>query len=253
MTRDGVRLTGALAGAVGRELVRDRATMLFTVVFPAALLGLMVAVAGGAPGAGDPLGFALPGVIVFGFVALAVHGTAAPLVMLRSQGTLRLLATTPVPRLAFVLAQMPVRFLLAGVQVAAAVSLALARDALRPGAVVTLCLTLVLGLWLLVAFGFLAGGVMRSPESVTSGLGAAMPVLLLLSGVFIPLELLPDALRAAAYASPLFYFTDAIRHAVGDTAPVFPFAVDLLATAAAAAALTVLAAATFRWDQGEPV
>ena len=57
----------------------------------------------------DILRINLPTTLALGFMSIAFTGTTAPLVALRKRGTLRLLGTTPVRRLSFIVAQTPVR------------------------------------------------------------------------------------------------------------------------------------------------
>jgi ABC-2 type transport system permease protein len=70
-------------------------------------------------------------------------------------------------------------------------------------------------------------------------------VLLLVSGLVFPLDLLPDWLAAAAGVLPSALLADLLRAALGTaTTP----AATLAALTAWAAATTTLAAATFRWE-----
>ena len=52
--------------------------------------------------------------------------------------------------------------------------------------------------------------------------------LMFISGVFIPLDRLPEAARAVSYISPLTYFTDIARYATGHSS-YLPIYIDYLA------------------------
>jgi ABC-2 type transport system permease protein len=246
-------LRRALTVAMTRELLRDRSTLVFVIGFPPALLALFELIAGATPtslGEGaTALTLALPAILVFGFGSLAVHGTAAPLVELRRRGTLRLLATTPMSRLDFIVAQLPARAALAVVQLGVALPLAVALGAVRPLAVPELMLSLLLGLTMLSALGFLFGGRMQSPELVSGMVGGLLPVALMASGVLVPLDVLPGWLQTLSIASPLTYLGDAVRHDVVGAATRFPLPLDLAVMGLASTVLIVLAARSFRWDE----
>jgi ABC-2 type transport system permease protein len=243
----------ALTLALTRDLLRDRSTLVFVIGFPPALLALFELIAGASPttlgGGAGPLTFALPAILVFGFGSLAVHGTAAPLVELRRRGTLRLLATTPISRLDFIVAQLPPRLGLVVVQLAIVLPMAVVLGAVHPLDVAPLMLTLLLGLTMLFALGFVVGGRMQSPELVSGLVGGLLPVALMLSGVLLPVDVLPDWLQTLSLASPLTYLGDAVRHDVVGAATRFPLALDLAVVGVTAALLIGLAARSFRWDE----
>ncbi len=206
---------------------------------------------GEAIGFGDPVRFGIPAVLVLGFTSLAFFGTATPLIQLRRQGTLRLLGLTPVARATFVAAQVPARLGIGLVQLALMMVVARATGHFKLGQLTGCLLTALIGLLMLFSLGYLLGGLIRSPEAGAGALAAINPVVLMFSGVLLPLALLPDVLRTAARALPFTYLGDGLRQQLVGSAGTFSLTVDRLALLVATLVFTALTVRTFRWDQGE--
>ncbi|MEU2158862.1 ABC transporter permease [Streptomyces sp. NPDC019396] len=204
---------------------------------------------GGAPF--DPLKAALPTGLLMSLMSTAFFGTATPLIALRTRGTLRLLGTTPLSRLTFVLAQAPVRLALVVVQLVALGTVAVAMDFVPLADTLRLMTTGMLGAFMLFAFGYLIAARLRNAEVANGLLGLLMPVVLFLSGLFLPLSMLPSALTTVSEALPTTYLVDALNHDLNEASAVHSLTVDWLVLVAATAVLGGLAARLFRWDQGE--
>jgi len=239
-----------------RELIRDPATFFFVLVFPFLFMGMFafISSAGAATVAGekfDGFRFGLPAVLVLAFGQLAFLGTATTMVQLRSRGTLRLLALTPLPRLTFIAALVPARLAIAALQLAIMATIAAATGFLEVGQIGRLLLSCTLGLAMLFSFGFFLGGRMSSPEAAAGVLSGLLPVLLIVSGILLPISILPGPLADFADYIPLTYLGDAVRQDLVGSEALHSIGLDYVVMAATAAVFTVLSALTFRWDQGE--
>ncbi|MHC3394131.1 ABC transporter permease [Streptomyces lavendulocolor] len=204
---------------------------------------------GGAPF--DPLKAALPTGLLMSLMSTAFFGTATPLIALRTRGTLRLLGTTPLSRLTFVIAQAPVRLALVVAQLVVLGTVAVAMDFVPLADTLRLMGTGMLGALMLFAFGYLIAARLRNAEVVNGLLGLLMPVLLLFSGLFLPLSMLPSALTTVAEVLPTTYLVDALNHDLNEAAAVHSLTVDWSVLLAATVVFGGLAARLFRWDQGE--
>ena len=69
-----------------------------------------------------------------------------------------------------------------------------------------------------------------------------------LSGIFFPLEFLPEALRTVAAAMPLTYLGDALRQVMVQGTPWVPLGVDLAVLAAWFLGGLLISARFFRWQ-----
>ena len=209
--------------------------------------GAVTVVGDGVP---DPSRTAIPAGLMLAFAALALFGTASPLIALRQRGTLRLLRTTPMSRLAFVVGQVPARFGIGLGQFAGAVALAAAAGELGGASLPVALVSALLGLAMLFAAGYLLGGLIRSPEAGNGVLATLVPIGLLLSGVLFPLSQMPPVMRVLAHLNPLTYVGDALRQGFIGVQGSFPLVLDWTVMAGLCVAFTLVSVRTFRWEDG---
>lgn len=110
-------------------------------------------------------------------------------------------------------------------------------------------LLVVIGTACFVSIGFLLCSLARTSESAR-GLAAmvAFPMLFL-SGVFIPIDLMPQSLQNAVHALPLTYLSEGLRAVLNDGRGIDRMvAVDLAVLTAWAAGCFALATLRFRWE-----
>ncbi|WP_052757848.1 ABC transporter permease [Streptomyces yangpuensis] len=199
----------------------------------------------------DPLKAALPTGLLMALMSTAFFGTATPLIAMRARGTLRLLGTTPLGRLTFIVAQAPVRLALVVVQLVILATVAVVMDFMSFADTLRLTGTGLLGAVMLFAFGYLMAARLRNAEVVNGLLGLLMPVLLFFSGLFLPLSMLPSLVATVSDMLPTTYLVDAFNHDLNAAASVHSLTTDWLVLIAATVVFGGLAARLFRWDQGE--
>lgn len=199
----------------------------------------------------EPVRFGIPAVLILAFASLALYGTAIPIIQLRERGTLRLLGVTPLSRMTFLLAQAPARLAIALIQLLVMGTVAALTGFLNVVQLAGLAATLFLGLAMLFSLGYLFAGLLRDSESSSLVLGTLLPIVLFLSGIFLPLQLLPAVLQDISRFIPLTYFGDALRSDLVGFDGEFARWVSYLAMGGTAVIGTLLATRTFRWDQGE--
>lgn len=197
----------------------------------------------------DPKRFAIPGALVYGIGSLAMFGIAAPMVGMRQRGVLRLIGASPVSRLTFLLAQVPARLGLALVMIIAAHIAAMVQEPIPTWNLMAALGTSLLGFMMLSSVGYLVGGTMTSSEGATNLLAFLLPVSLMLSGVFIPLEIMPDWFQTLSYFVPLTYLGDSLRQLLVGAEPLVSLWVDYVAMVGTTVFLTFLAVRYFKWDQ----
>ena len=103
----------------------------------------------------DILRLNLGAVLIAGLMAIVFLGTSVPLVSLRKRGTLRLLGTTPLSRLTFIISQSPVRFLIGVAEAAVIVVIAWVQGYVESFNLFRLAATLLIGLSMLFALAYL--------------------------------------------------------------------------------------------------
>jgi ABC-2 type transport system permease protein len=199
----------------------------------------------------DILRINLATVLVTGFMAIAFMGTSVPLVTLRQRGTLRLLGTTPVRRLSFILAQTPVRFALGIAESVVVVVIAWSQGYVESFNIIRLFVTLVLGLAMLFAFAYLLASRSANPDVITQVTGFLPVIVILTSGTVLPIDIFPDVVRYITYAFPSTWFMQAVGADIAGTNPFISVYWLWLMMAAVGVAAALLAAKLFKWDQGD--
>lgn len=153
---------------------------------------------------------------VFGVMGAALFGFGVTVAMEREQGLLRLKRAQPMPPGAYLLAKMAMAVLFSAL-VSLLVSLlafALAKVALRPSQWVLLLVVDVVGALPFCALGLYVG-------TLANGSGAPVVINLLylpmafLSGLWLPLQMLPGAVAALAPAWPSYHLAQLALKVVG--------------------------------------
>jgi ABC-2 type transport system permease protein len=243
------RQTRLVFGRSLRAGLREPAlAFVFPLAFPLLIIGLFsqvyrrVAELPGFP-AGSYVAWMAPAVVLMAAMFGAGH-SALGLIRDLQTGFLDRLRLLPVRPAALMLGRLGfdmVRATAAGLGVLA-VAVALGAP-LRGGPLAVLAIAVLLAGWTLGYAGlyYLVGLRARSPEALTALVPLFLPVSLL-STAYVPTELLPGWVRAAAAANPYSHVVDAVRAAMAGTLHAGRLTTGLVAVAATVA-LTQLAAA----------
>lgn len=203
-----------------------------------------------------PLGYVhylVPGILVLSVLASGLFATGHTLVLYRQNRFLKKLATTPLPRASFVLAQVAARSLLVLVQVALLLLVARLAFGLPLGALALLWLApvVLLGLLAFMGLGFALACLITSEDLVVDVISGVQLPLVLGSEVFFPLAALPAPLAALGEWLPSTAMVRLARAVLlfGETDPAA--LLPGLALLAAWAGLTFAASLwLFRWHDG---
>ncbi|GGF15424.1 ABC transporter permease [Subtercola lobariae] len=211
---------------------------------------ITVADADGSPEV-DLLRVNLSTVLIAGLMAIAFMGTSVPVVALRQRGTLRLLGTTPVSRLTFIVSQTPVRFALGVGEGVIILGIAISQGYIESVNALQLAVTFVLGLAMLFAFAYLLGSRAKNTDLITQITGILPVIMLLTSGTVLPPGIYPPFVSTAINFIPSTWFMQAMSSQLAGTEPFV--SIDLLWALMAVVGVFValLAARVFKWDQGD--
>lgn len=244
MTGVARRLTAQAAAETAMTLRRGE-SLLLTIGIPVVLLAFFSTVRILPTGPGRAVDFLAPGIL-----ALAVMGTSLVNVSIatgfeRSYGVLKRLGTTPLGRptllSAKVVAVLVTEVLQAVVLVAVGVALGWRPSA--SGAAAGLALAL-LATTAFGGLGLFLAGTMQAEVNLAAANGLWL-LLLLTSGMLVPLDRLPGWLQAASEALPAAGLADGLHQALsGGAVPGWAWA----ALAAWAVLAPLAAARTFRWE-----
>ncbi|WP_328329972.1 ABC transporter permease [Kribbella sp. NBC_00382] len=238
------RVTFAVAARVVAQLRRDHRTVAMLIVLPALLVSLMWWMFHDSPNTfdrvGGPLLAVFPAIIMFIVTSVATLRE-------RSSGTLARLFTMPMGKLDFLLGYALAFALIAVVQAVVVVSISLyALDLDIRGAAWQLGVVAVLDGVLGTALGLFASAFAATEFQAVQMMPAVMIPQILLCGLFIPRDQLPDVLHAVSSVLPLSYAVDAVSEVASGNGFGSGAGVDALIVLAFILGALALGAATLK-------
>jgi ABC-2 type transport system permease protein len=193
--------------------------------------------------------YLIPGILAMSILNLALFATAQPIISLRSQGVLRRLGATPLPRATLLAAYIAMRVLIALIQtgIIVVVGIVLFGVAMS-GSWLVFGGVLLLGTLAFIAIAFVIAAIARTEESGGALTSAVQLPMLFLSGIFFPVSVMPDFLRPVADALPLTYLADALRQVMVGATPDHSMLINTLVLLAWLIVSSALAIRFFRWE-----
>lgn len=242
----------ALSRANARELWRDRRTAFATIVLPLFFLAILVGISlVTGDDVASSVGGILPVATVFGLGSVCFFGTVSPTVDLRQRGTLRLLGTTPLSRSTFLAALAPVRIMIAIVMIAVVAAIAGWAGALDISRLPLFLVSSALGVAFLLGIGFVLAGILPNVEAANNVLGLLLVVLVVMGGGMVPLEAFGPAAQSVLEWLPPARLVESLHATLTGATDSFGLATSWGVVAAGAVVTTLLAGATFRWDDAD--
>lgn len=205
-----LEITLAVAGRVLRQVRRDHRTLAMLMVVPCVLISLLWWMFQDVPGGMfDRFG---PGLLaMFPFIVMFLV-TSVTTLRERSSGTLERLLTMPMGRLDFLLGYALAFGLLAAVQSALAVAVSVGLLGLDvQGSVWLLGVVAVADAVLGTALGLLVSAFATTEFQAVQFMPAFVLPQVLLCGLFVPREAMPDVLSAVSDVLPMSYAVDAMQ------------------------------------------
>ena len=192
--------------------------------------------------------FLVPGILGMALMQLGLFG-AIPLVAQREKLILKRLGATPLKRVTFVGSNVALRLLIAIVQAILILGIGITVFGVRVLGDVGLMVALVLlGAATFIAIGYVVASFARTEDASNGIVQAIQFPLMFLSGVFFPIQIMPDVLRPVAAILPLTYLGDALRQVmVGGTA-FAPLGVDFAVLLGWLVVCLGISARFFRWE-----
>ena len=231
-----------------RLLLRSSESLLVTLGIPLGVLVFFSVVPVLPSGDVDAVTFLVPGVLGLSAAATGLVASAIQTAYERKSGALKLLGATPLGRPGFLAAKLLSVLAILAVQTVLVFGLAAGLLGWRPqggaaGILLGVGGVLLAGL-VMASLGLALAGTLTA-ELTTAVTNALVLVLLMLGGVAVSPDVLPDALAAVGGASPLGAAVALLRALLDGTAGAGSAVVALVVWGALG---TVLAARTFRWE-----
>lgn len=241
----------ALTALELRLLARRGENVLATIVIPVAVL-LFFAGTSVIPLAARPVDFLLPGSIALGIIAAGLVNLGIATAYDRTYGVLKRLGGSPLPRWGLIVAKVLAVGVLEAVQVVILVVVAVLAFGWTPGpdwSPLLLVTALVLGTAAFAGLGLLLAGTLRAEATLALANGLFL-AFLMLGGIILPIDHLPDFLQAIAAALPASALSVLLRAALdsGGAGAAVSVPEPLWVLSAWAAFAVLLAARRFRWE-----
>lgn len=107
---------------------------------------------------------------------------------------------------------------------------------------------IVLGAVTFISIGYVIASFAKTEESANSLTSVVQFPLMFLSGIFFPIEFMPEFLQPVAALLPLTYLGDALRQVMVGGAPYAPLPIDALVLGGWLAGSFLISARFFRWQ-----
>ncbi len=228
-----------------RLLLRRPENLVVTLVIPIGVLLFFGTVVVLPTDGGDPVSELLPGVIALAVIATSFVSLGIATAYERAYGVLKRLGSSPLSRSGLVLGKIGAVAFIELVQVVVLVGIAIGLGWRPDGLSLPVVLAAVVaGTAAFAGLGLLMAGTLRA-EAVMALANAVFLVLLLLGGLIVPLDRLPEPLAAVSSALPAAALTEVLRAGLVGSGDITGPAVVLAAWAIGAVAA---ASALFRWD-----
>ena len=237
----------AMTAAELRLTLRRGETLVATALLPVVVLVFFASLGILPTTTARPVDFLLPGSIAFAIVATSLVSLGITTAYDRYYGVLKRLGGSPLSRGELIAAKLIAVVVVEIVQVAVLIAAAIALlgwSAPAGASVLLFVVAILLGTLAFAGLGLLLAGTLRAETmlAVANGLFVAS---LLLGGIVLPIDHLPDPLAALAGALPAAALSEAIRVALGVGGSATGALVLLAGWGLGATGLAVL---TFRWE-----
>ena len=240
------RVLAALVGMELRLSLRRAENLLVTAVIPAAVL-LFFATTSILAVPGRAVDFLLPGSIALAIIATGLVSLGIATAYERHYGVLKRLGGAPLPRWAMAAAKASTVLLTEAFQVALLVVVAWIALGWRPSSAGNPALAVVavlLGTAVFAGLGLALAARLRA-EAVLALANGLFLVLLLVGGIVVPIDHLPEPVASLAGVLPAAALSELLRIAFGDPGDTGPPLLLLTAWAAVGAAVAIRG---YRWE-----
>jgi ABC-2 type transport system permease protein len=212
---------GAATRAAALAFLRRRTAVFFTFLFPLLIVVIFGALIQTQPTGGglfaEPPGYYVPGYLAVVVLFTPLSRVGSEVARHREGNRFEKLATTPLTRGEWLLAQTAVNVLVIGLAALLLLALLVAVTAADVALSPLLVPFVVLAVALFCGVGAVLGSVADSQDGVIAASNALALPLLFLSETFVPPTMLPEWFRPLLNLSPLTYFSRGVRAATFET------------------------------------
>jgi len=156
--------------------------------------------------------FLLPGLLAFTLMQISISGSGFNIVEFRRKGILKRLFVTPLKPKDFIIGVVIARLLLCLVQLTLMLCIAIFFMGVSiAGNIAALYFIIILGTIVFLCIGFSLGSIAKTQQSIQGLANLVIFPQMFLSGIFYPIQSLPEILQPIAAALPLSFIATALR------------------------------------------
>lgn len=213
--------------ATAKEFVRDRTGLFWFFAFPVIFIFLFGLIFSSGE-MGYSFDYILPGILSLALMQLGIFG-AMQFLTLREKKIIRGLSLTPLSRSVLLSSEISVRLLAGFVQAGIIIVIGiLVFDIHVLGKFYELILLVALGALTFISIGYMLICFVNSVEGGSGLAQVAQLPMMFLSGVFFPLELIPEFIRPIVRVIPLTYLADSLRQVMIGAKGAYPLHTNIL-------------------------
>lgn len=196
------------------------------------------------------LDFLLPGLLAFTLMQLSIAGSGFNIVEFRRKGILKRLFVTPIEPKDFIAAIVMARMTIVLIQLSVLVAFALlVLDVTIVGSLPSFYLMIILGTFIFLCLGFCLGSVAKTQQAVIAVGNIVIFPQIFLSGVFYPIESMPELIQPLAQLLPLSFVATGMREIAINGASLTAISSSLLGIGVWFIISFILATRLFVWKE----
>jgi ABC-2 type transport system permease protein len=196
------------------------------------------------------LDFLLPGLMAFTLMQLSIAGSGFNIVEFRRKGILKRLFVTPIKPHDFITAIVLARMAIILIQLTVLILFAVTiLDVRIVGNFASFYLMIILGTFIFLCLGFCLGSIANTQQAVMAVGNLVIFPQIFLSGVFYPIESMPELIQPIANLLPLSFVSTAMREIANNGASLLEITPTLIGIAAWFVIAFVLATRLFVWKE----
>lgn len=196
------------------------------------------------------LDFLLPGLMAFTLMQLSIAGSGFNIVEYRRKGILKRLFVTPIKPRDFITAIVLARMAIILIQLTVLIIFAVfALDVSIVGNFASFYFIIMLGTFIFLCLGFCLGSVAKTQQAVMAVGNIVIFPQIFLSGVFYPIESMPELIQPIARVLPLSFVSTAMREIANNGASLLSIVPSLIGIAVWFVIAFILATRLFVWKE----
>ncbi len=194
--------------------------------------------------------FLLPGLLAFMLMNLSLAGSGFNIVEFRRRGILKRLFVTPIKPQDFIISIVVSRILIILMQLSVVLGLAIILlDIKIVGSFFSLYGMIIIGSFIFLCLGFSFGSIAKTQEAIRPIVTSFTFPQLILSGVFFPINSLPEMIQPIAHILPLSIIATGLRDIANDGVALLMFNLNILGVFAWIVLSFIIATKFFVWKE----